>query len=92
MSPIPPDDHLATRVHDLEMEWGTLRQELRDAATQVDALAQEVTWLRKRLAALLPERAHCPKCKAIVHRAATACGACGASWGKPPNPNEGLPT
>lgn len=85
------DDTLEIRVHDLEQEWGILRQHLKDAGDRVDELDREVRWLRRRLAALLPERHHCPKCKAIVHAAATACGACGASWGAKPDPKEGLP-
>jgi len=85
------EDPLETRVHDLEMEWATLRQELKDAAMLVDNLGKEVKWLRKRLSQLLPERHHCPKCKATVHAVATNCGACGASWGKRPDPDSGLP-
>jgi hypothetical protein len=43
------------------------------------------------VAVLLPERHHCPHCKAVVHPAATACGACGKSWGPQPDPKAGLP-
>jgi hypothetical protein len=48
-------------------------------------------WLRRRVAVLLPEQRHCPHCKAVVHPAATACGACGKSWGPQPDPKTGLP-
>lgn len=58
---------------------------------RVDALEDTVIWLRGRLASLLPERHYCPHCKATVHKDAKACGACGRSWGKPKDPNDGLP-
>lgn len=76
----------------------TLREELRAAANQFQHLANQVTelrdelaWLRKRVASFHPERHHCPKCKAIVHAAATACRTCGASWGVEVDPRAGLP-
>jgi hypothetical protein len=47
--------------------------------------------VRTRLRSILPERSHCPHCKALVHPAATTCGACGRSWGVPPDPKAGLP-
>jgi len=59
---------------------------------RLDRLENEVAWLRQRLSVLLPERNHCPHCKAIVHKAAKSCAACGRSWGKEPDPNTGLPT
>ena len=51
-----------------------------------------VGWLRNRVASFHPERHHCPKCRAVIHREAVHCGACGASWGKPEDPNAGLPS
>lgn len=86
-----PKQALEARVQTLEQEWATLRQELRDAATRVEALHKEVAWLRKRLASLLPERHHCPHCKSVVHKEATFCGACGKGWGPKPDPKAGLP-
>lgn len=58
---------------------------------RVENLEREVAWLRKRLAHLLPERHYCPGCKAIVHKDAQACGACGRSWGEVEDPRKGLP-
>jgi len=60
-------------------------------AEEVEKLRQEVAWLRQRLSVLLPERHHCPHCKAIVHKAAQSCAACGRSWGKKQDPDAGLP-
>lgn len=87
----PPEGPVETRVHDLEEEVAMLRRHVTDAAAMFDHVEKKVGWLRKRLAALLPERHHCPHCKAIVHQAAVACGACGKSWGKVEDPKRGLP-
>ena len=59
---------------------------------RVENLENEVRWLRKRLAVLLPEREHCPHCRAVVHKEAKACGACGRSWGPVDDPKKGLPS
>jgi len=58
---------------------------------RVSNLEAEVKWLRGRVAVLLPERTHCPHCKALVHKFAKACAACGKSWGKQDDPKAGLP-
>lgn len=85
MTPVPIEDE-------------AIRAELKDAALQfsellhrVGALEREVSWLRRRLASFHPERSYCPKCKAILHPAATSCK-CGASWGPRIDPKAGLPT
>lgn len=54
-------------------------------------LERELAWLRRRMAQFFPERTYCPSCKALVHKDAVACGACGTSWGKEEDPKKGLP-
>lgn len=96
--PTSQDDPHGTRIHDLEQEMGRVCEKvafaertIRDMAEKFDTLAQEVTWLRQRFASFQPERHYCPHCRATVHRDARACGACGKSWGAPPDPKAGLP-
>ena len=60
---------------------------------RVANLEAEVKWLRGRVNSLLPERHHCQYCRAIIHKAAKACGACGRSWGNDEEESKkGLPT
>lgn len=92
------DDAPETRIHDLELEVGSLREKmafqerhLSDMAEQFSALHAEVKWLRRRFASFQPEVHNCPKCKAAVGSTATSCR-CGHRWGPTANPREGLPT
>jgi hypothetical protein len=96
--PVDGEDPLETRVHDLELEMGQLREEcrslqeqLRMAAKAVERALKESRFARDRLAQFYPERHYCPHCRAVVHREATACKACGRSWGTPVDPKVGLP-
>ena len=93
-----PQEPLKTRVQALEAEVITLRQHLKDAAERlgevlhtVGELSAEVRRLRQRMAQFWPDKYYCPKCRALVHQAATNCRACGASWGDKPDPKAGLP-
>ena len=74
---VTPEEVLRHRVHQLEL--------------RLEAAEARIEWLRKRLSSILPERHYCPFCNAVIHKAATACGACGRSWGQTKDPKEGLP-
>jgi rRNA maturation endonuclease Nob1 len=54
-------------------------------------LGEKLQALEDRFNAINPPRYHCPHCKALVHKEARACAACGRSWGEEPNPRAGLP-
>ena len=66
-------------------------QRITQIELELKALWQELRRLKSRFDALYPERTYCPHCKALVHKAARSCAACGKSWGKEPDPNAGLP-
>ena len=57
--------------------------------TEISIPLTEPTYFK--LATLLPERHHCPKCRQLVHSKATSCR-CGAKWGAQEDPDAGLPT
>ena len=79
---------------DLEVLQGrvmVLERHVTNMAEHFTTVAEEIKWVRKRLASLLPERHYCPYCKATIHKDAKACGACGRSWGRSTG-GTGLPT
>ena len=71
-------------------QFEDLRGAIEMVRRQVNQLERDVIWLRARLAILLPERAHCPSCKAPVGNKATSCVVCGSSW-SPPAARPGRP-
>ena len=87
------EDHIATietMLGQLTEQAAFTAQHLLDFAARFDQLAKEVRWVRGRVDMLLPEKHHCPKCKAIVHKQATKCK-CGHGWGPTSDPKGGLP-
>lgn len=83
--------HLEARVGQLEDAVQRIQQELRDIGGLFEDLTRSHKALRSRFNSFYPERHHCPHCRAVVHAAATACRACGRSWGPTPDPKAGQP-
>lgn len=71
----PGSAGLPVTLDDLVVEVARLQRE-------IGAQANQIQWLRERLAQVLPERHYCPFCKALVSEYAKSCAACGRSWGK----------
>jgi len=80
------------RIERLERRMDAMDKWQTDMLVAWDHLNGLVGWLRNRVASFHPERHHCPKCRAVIHREAKSCGACGASWDRPVDPNAGLPS
>jgi hypothetical protein len=90
-TPTPDDLSVEARLSGIESRLSILEQHMRDHAGMYDQLRQNITWLRARLAHLLPEQRNCPKCGQIVHAKATSCR-CGKTWNRADAAKAGLPT
>ena len=92
------DTTVEERVEGCEEEGALLRDDveflkrhLTDSANIIESLERRIKRTEVRLASILREVYHCPKCKARVSEVSTFCKGCGHKWGKQPDPDVGKP-